>query len=102
MLSALGMMALGVSMVLLARLSSRLGRVLLARPYYVGLLVGAVCLWIGAGARLFFLTPLVASLPVLYENSVYVLLAYGFPSLGVTLGLLTTWYYWSWLLAERN
>ncbi len=102
MLGVIGLVAMGSGLMVFGFVSHRLGEVLRASPYHCALYLGAVCVWGGALTRLLFLTGSLASFPVLYQNSIYVLLAYGLPALGVTLALLATWYYWSWLLAERN
>lgn len=82
--------SIGCMLIVLGLLSRKLGRVTHARPYYgafylaAGLICGAVIV------RLF--TPPLESWMFLYNA----LLAFG-----VTLGVLTAWRYWSWLLAER-
>jgi hypothetical protein len=38
-----------------------------------------------------------------FSSSWFLLLAYYLPvTIGVTIGLVITWRYWSWLVAERN
>lgn len=102
MLGIVGLLALGSAFMVLARISYRFGLVMHSRPYYYGLVIGGVLMWGGAFSRLIFLTGGLASFGNLYQNSVYTLLSDGLPALGVTLGLLSAWHYWSWLLAERE
>ena len=94
--------AIGCAMVVLARLSQRLGSVTHARPYYIGLYVAAVMIWAAMLVRLLFITSPDISLGAANQNLVYTLLSDGLPALSVTLALVITWYYWSWLLAERD
>lgn len=73
-----------------------------SRPYYVGLYVAAVLMWSGALVRFLYLVEALADFPEIVQNSIYVFLADGLPALAITLALLVAWYYWSWLLAERD
>jgi len=98
----IGFMAIGVAMVVLGRLSQRLGKVTHARPYFVGNYLAAGLIWMGAIARFYFITGGQGNSEASNGNLVYILLIDGLPALGVTIGLMVTWYYWSWLLAERD
>lgn len=93
---------IGITMLLLARLSRRMGTYTHVQSWYRVLYAAAVLLWIGALVRLVFQTQLLAELPEIVQNSLYVLLANALPAVGITLALLVAWYYWSWLLAERD
>jgi hypothetical protein len=93
---------MGMSFVLLGRLSQRMGTMTHARPYYVGFYLAAVFMWGGAFMRLLDVTNSLAVFPEIVQNSIYVLLADGLPALAITIALLVAWYYWSWLLAERD
>jgi hypothetical protein len=101
-LGLLGQCGIAVAMFVLAALSHRLGLVTHARPRYRWLYVAMVLVLVGAGVRLFYLTNSDISHDNLKQNLVYILICDGFPALGITLALLVTWYYWSWLLAERD
>jgi hypothetical protein len=101
-LGLLGQIAIGFALVVLARLSQRLGHFAHARPYYMGHYIAAVCIWSGALARFYFITRETESLRALSNTSLYILGVEGLPAIGVTIGLVVTWYYWSWLLAERD
>lgn len=97
-----GYFAIGIALIIIGRLSQRLGKVTQARPYFIGNYVSAGLIWAGALVRFYFITRGQADLPAQDDNLVYILLSDGLPALGITLGLLVTWYYWSWLLAERD
>lgn len=101
-LGLVGHCGIAVALLVLARLSWRLGLVTHARPRYRWLYVAALLVLVGAAVRLIYLTKSDISHDNLKQNLVYILICDGFPALGVTLALLVTWYYWSWLLAERD
>ncbi len=98
----MGLMAVAVALFILARLSRRLGTVTHAQPQYRGLYLAALLVLGGVAARLGYLTNFIGSGGDLTHNLVYIVLCDGLPALGVTLGVMVTWYYWSWLLAERD
>ena len=97
-----GFISIGIALVVLGRLSQRLGKVTHARPYYLGNYIAALLIWIGSFSRFYFITGGQSILDASNDNLVYILLMDGLPASGITLGLLVTWYYWSWLLAERD
>ena len=96
-----GMVALTAAMILLGLLSKRMARATRTPAYYRGFYAGALFIGLGALARLFILTKRVAPPADFDHNIVWVLLYNGAPTLGITLGVLFAWRYWSWLLAER-
>lgn len=98
----LGQVAIGVALIVLGRLSQRLGKVTHARPYFLGNYIAALLIWLGTLSRFDFITRGQSYLAASDDNLVYILLIDGLPAIGVTLGLMVTWYYWSWLLAERD
>lgn len=98
----LGFFAIGVALIVLGRLSQHLGKVTQARSYYLGNYFAAVLIWAGALSRFYFITRGQSILDASDDNLVYILLIDGLLALGVTIGLMVTWYYWSWLLAERD
>jgi hypothetical protein len=103
LLSALGLLlwvAVIVTLVVLAQLSQRLGSVTHARPYYRWY-YGAACLVaIAVVIRVVNDQPPLAASTNL--NILGIILHDGFQATGLTIGLIVTWYYWSWLLAERD
>ena len=96
-LSLIGTLAMGMMLLILARLSRRLGHITHAKRYYWGQYIGSLCLFVGAGVDFWGRIN-----PNAMPTGLWVLLAKGLPAIGFTLGLIATWYYWSWLLAERN
>lgn len=85
-------------LLMLGLLSRKLGTVTKAKPYYLGFYVAAVVIMLSVLVRFVRLTGLV-QLP---EADWWGLLYNGLFALGVTLGVVFAWRYWSWLLAERN
>lgn len=103
LLGLIGLLAIGATLWVLGRLSQRLGRVTRARPRFRLLYASALLIWGGALARaLFFIESQRTQRPITHDNVLYTLFGDGLPAVGITLGLLVTWYYWSWLLAERD
>jgi lysylphosphatidylglycerol synthetase-like protein (DUF2156 family) len=95
----LGLMLLATSLVWLALLSRRLGRVTHAPPYYIGLLAAAFLLLLAAVVRL---VNDLNGVQVQTANAWWVAVYTGLPALAVTIALVFAWRYWSWLLAERD
>jgi chromate transport protein ChrA len=98
----LGYVAMAVALFVLARLSRRLGEVTHAKDYYRGYYIAIALIIIGMIVRFYFITRGQASLQAANQKLVYTLLSDGLPALGITIGLIITWHYWSWLLAERD
>ena len=98
----LGMVSIVTTLILLGRLSKRMARATKTPAYYIGFYVAAVFVFVGVSVRLINLTESVAPTADLHHNIVWVLLYNGAPALGVTLGVVFAWRYWSWLLAERS
>ena len=101
-LGLVGGVSIGVVMIILARLSQRLGHVTHARHYYVWFYGAAVLVWLGTLAQIFLLRQGIDSSLQLHQDILWVLLIKGLPALGVTIALIVAWHYWSWLLAERD
>lgn len=97
-----GFFAVGITLILLARLSRRLGHVTQVRSYHRGFYVAAALVWVGFIARLVNLLTGVAGNTNLNQNILWIMLYNGIPAVGLTLGVVVAWYYWSWLLAERD
>jgi len=95
----LGLALLAASLVLLALLSRRLGRVTHAPPYYIGLLVAAGLLLLAAGIRL---VNNLRGVDASAASGWWVAAYTGLPALAITTALVFAWRYWSWLLAERD
>ena len=101
-LSLVGNLAIGTVMIILARLSQRLGLVTHARSYYVWFYGAAILVWLGMLAQVFLLRQGMDGGLRLQQDILWVLLIKGLPTLGITIGLVVAWHYWSWLLAERD
>jgi hypothetical protein len=93
---------LGFAMVMLARISRRMGQYTHARRYYRLLYIAACLCWLGTLFHTLLAFNGLAQFSEIVQNSVYVLLADGMPALGLVIALGVAWYYWSWLLAERD
>ena len=98
----LGYVAMAVALFVLAQLSHRLGQVTHARNYYRGYYLAILLIGVGIAVRFYFITRGEASLEAANQKLVYTLLSDGLPAVGITIGLIVTWHYWSWLLAERD
>lgn len=104
-LGTLGTLAVLIIFYILARLSERFGSVIKMRPRYRYYHIAIIFLFIGWIAQLLIamadLTPVKVQ-PWL-TSPWFLLLFYFLPlAVGVTIGLVVTWSYWSWLVAERN
>lgn len=95
----LGGIAISVMLFILGVLSKRLGSVTNAPPHYRWFYVASILVGIGAVLRFFTLG---RSISLQDAGILGVLLYNGLPALGVTIGVITAWRYWSWLLAERD
>ncbi len=92
----IGPISICILFIILGLLSRRLGRVTRAGPYYVGLFAAAVLVGVSVLIRLWVV---VGGVPL---GSDLALVIDGLMALGVTLGTMVTWRYWSWLLSERG
>jgi hypothetical protein len=83
-----------VLIVLLAALSARLGAVLRRPPHYRWFFVAAGCIAAGAAFWIVFGGP--------YHRlvGVWAIFPIGLIAVGLLIGLLAAWSYWSWLLYE--
>lgn len=97
-----GLVGISILLVIMGLLSRQLGEVTKAAPFYYGFFLSAGLVAVGIGARIANISEEVAVIEDLQDNIAWVLAYNGAPALGVTLGLVIAWRYWSWLLAERN
>ncbi|MCA9888263.1 MAG: hypothetical protein KC546_07815 [Anaerolineae bacterium] len=100
-LGTFGWLAVGAALVIVARLSLRLGTVTHARPYYRLMDLAAVMICIGALGSLALEWSSLAQDDQLAHNMLS-MLCDTLVAVGISLGLGVAWYYWSWLLAERD
>jgi hypothetical protein len=98
----LGYFAMGMALLVLAELSKRLGKVTHARSYYWAYYLSVALIWASVLVRLFFITRGQSFIQATNIKLVYTLVSDGLPAIGITIGLIVTWHYWSWLLAERD
>lgn len=112
-LALIGPASISLMLLVMGVLSQRLGRAIHARPYYLVFYLSAALVAVAIVVRLVNLgTPL--PVPEISATAVepteftapmatgWVVLYNGLVALGVTLGLVVAWHYWSWLLAERD
>ena len=98
----IGFSAISLALVIIGLLSQRLGRVTRANAYYIGFYVAAFLVVIGVGVRIVNFSGRIVPIEQLDEHVLWVLLYTGAPAIGITLGVIIAWRYWSWLLAERG
>lgn len=95
-LSIFGPLSLASAMIVVARLSRRLGAVTGRPPLYRWMYVGATFVCLGVVFRL-------ASVDEAGRLHDQAALVYDAPFLaGLIIALLVTWRYWGWLLYERD
>ena len=95
-------LSITAALIIMGLLSRRLGRATRAAPYYIGFFVAGGLVGFSALARLVNLLLHIADATMLQQDTLWVLVYHGLPALGVTLGVVFAWRYWSWLLAERD
>jgi hypothetical protein len=100
LLSLFGPISISIMLVTMGLLSRRLGRVTSAAPHYIGFFIAAVLVGIGVATR--FIALIAGSGAPSNDNIIWLTLHSGIPTIGVTLGAIVAWRYWSWLLAERD
>ena len=102
-LGTLGTLSIMFLFYILARLSERLGSVERMAPLYRYYYVALIFLALGGATHLLVarvsLTP--ATFPAWLLSPWFVLLTHYLPlALGVTIGIVITWRYWSWLFNQ--
>ncbi len=99
LVAGIGMMAIAFLLMVLGLLSRRLGRVTRSKRYYGVFFIATLLLLVGVGGRLWvFIYPD----DTIYHSVLWIIIYNGAPALGLTLGVIVAWHYWSWLLAERD
>jgi hypothetical protein len=93
MLSAVGPASVALALVVAGLLSKRLGAVTKMPPIYRWFYVAAGLLGGSVAARLLSIGGATEVLSLIYAATFAV---------GVTIGLVVAWRYWSWLFSERN
>ncbi len=104
-LGSLGLFAIVYALLILAQFGRKLGAVTKMRPFYNGYYVAACCVGLALVMRLVRATVFWAprdTIPSLLNAPPFYLLLYHLPlAIGLSLGFVITWHYWSWLLKER-
>jgi hypothetical protein len=101
---SLGLLAVIFTLSTLAAFSQRMGQVRKMPSLYRGFYLGVACLSIAFLIRFLRVSALLASPEgaTFLNDDRFHLLAYHLPlAVGLTVSLLVTWRYWSWLLRER-
>jgi len=104
-LGSVGLGSLIFALIILAQFGRKLGAVTKMRAYYKGYyiascLVGIALVIRAIRASVFWAPP--GSTPSLLGSPLFYLFLYHLPLIvGLGLGLVITWHYWSWLLKER-
>lgn len=94
LLSAAGPLSIGVSLVVVGLLSQRLGAVTKMHGHYRWFFVAAAFVGFSALIRLLQVNA--------GEDSTLSLIYSATFALGITIGVVAAWYYWSWLFGERG
>jgi hypothetical protein len=96
------LLAVAAAVALLGRLSQRMSHVMQTPPYYYGLYLASVFIVASAGLTFALRAGILADFPEIVQNSLQVVIADALAALGITITLPIAWYYWSWLLSERD
>ena len=104
-LGSVGIVSLVYALLVLAPFGRKLGAVTKMKAYYKGYYLAASLVSVALVIRIVRASVFWAprdSIPSLLNSSLFYLFLYHLPlALGLCLGVLITWYYWSWLLKER-
>lgn len=104
-LGTVGTLSLIVLFYILAKLSEKFGSVIKMAPIYRYYYLAILFLAIGLVTQLFVVraTLTVQNSEVWFAAPWFLFLAYHLPlAIGLTIGLVIAWRYWSWLITERN
>lgn len=104
-LGSLGLFSILYGLLILAQFGRKLGAVTKMKPFYKGYYVAVCCVGLALIVRFVRATVFWAprdTIPSLLSSPLFYLLLYHLPlAIGLSLGLVITWHYWSWLLKER-
>lgn len=104
-LSSLSLLAIIYSFYILANLSRRYGDVIRLPPYYRGFYIGMALIGISFVSHLMRATVILDPQqgPALLSEDWFFILTYYLPlSLAVTIAIVISWRYWSWLLKDPD
>ncbi|MBI1256893.1 MAG: hypothetical protein GC204_05440 [Chloroflexi bacterium] len=99
LLSLLGPISIMVALIVVGLLSKQLGVQTNAKPFYLGFYGAAILVLISIAAQ--FLD-LIFHFPHNDAVVLWIFMDDGLPAIAVTIGVIFSWRYWSWLLAERD
>jgi hypothetical protein len=99
LLGLLGPLSILCVLIVMGLLSRRLGEQTKAKPYYLGFFAAALLVALSIVAQ--FLD-LLLHFPHAEADLLWIVINSGLPAIGVTIGVIFAWRYWSWLLAERD
>jgi len=99
LLGLLEPLSIMIALVVVGLLSKRLGEQTKAKPAYLGFFAAAILVLISFAAQLL---DLIFHFPHSDADLFWIIINYGLPAVAVTMGVLFSWRYWSWLLAERD
>jgi len=94
--------SIGILLFVFARISGRLGDVTRSRPYYLGLYGAAILSWLSALVQLLDIWYEYSNSSNVSTQTLWIFIHKGLLATAITVGLLIVWYYWSWLIAERD
>ncbi len=103
-LSTLGLIALAYTFYIMANLSRRYGQVIRLAPYYRGFYLGIVLIGLAFIGHLVRDSVILApdQAPTLLSDPRFYLAIYYLPlGLALTIALVVSWRYWSWILKEQ-
>ena len=104
-LGSMGLLSLIYALLILAQFGRKLGAVTKMKPYYNAYYVAAGSVGFALITRfiratVFWSPP--GAIPSALNSPAFYLLLYHLPlAVGLSLGLVITWHYWSWLLKEQ-
>lgn len=100
--SLLGLIGIGIMLIVIGVLSKRLGAATKAARRYYGFYAAAGFLFVSAGFQAANSLFRFAEADALLASPLWIMIYNGLPAIGVTIGLVYAWHYWSWLLAESG
>jgi hypothetical protein len=104
-LGTFGTLSIIVLFYILAKLSERFGSVIKMPPIYRYFYLAILLLLVSYVTNLLVVRTIItpADSPAWLMAPWFLLLAYHLPmAIGLSIGLIITWRYWSWLITERN
>jgi hypothetical protein len=101
-LEIIGQLGIMIALIVLGRLSARLGSATKAKKQHIGFYIAAAIMFVSIIIRVLNIVYEFVSSENIQDSLLWVLFYDGLPALAITLGILFAWHYWSWLLAERD